>query len=83
MTLGLGDEADAVMYLAAHFMTLAQITSASGGRLITAERIGQISVNYAAEAASKAAGVDPLASTRYGLIFRDILAGQGFGIMIV
>jgi hypothetical protein len=76
-------ESDAIMYLAAHFIATAQMTSESGGRLITAERIGQISVNYAAAVASKAAGVDPLSSTSYGLIFSNILAGQGFGIMIV
>jgi hypothetical protein len=77
-------EADATMYLAAHFMALAQATASSGGRLVTSETIGRISVSYASvSAASKTSGVDPLASTGYGLIFSNMLARQGFGIAIV
>jgi hypothetical protein len=78
-------EDDAIMYLAAHFIATAQMTSESGGRLVTAERIGQISVNYASAMAveGKTGGVDPLSTTSYGLIFGNMLAGQGFGILIV
>ena len=36
-------EADAIMYLAAHFMAIAQVTASTGGRLVTSETIGRIS----------------------------------------
>lgn len=77
-------ESDAIMYLAAHFMALAQMTAQSGGRLVSSERIGQIQVTYAAAAAvSVSTGGNPLGSTSYGRIFQDILSGLGLGIMIV
>ena len=75
-------EADATMYLAAHFMAIAQVTASTGGRLVTSETIGRISVSYAS-ASGGSSGVGPLASTGYGLTFNRMLTAQGYGIAIV
>lgn len=79
------DIAEATFYLAGHFLTAAQATSESGGRLVTSERIGQISVTYAAAATvSATSGSYPsLSTSSYGLMFITLLQRNSPGIAIV
>lgn len=71
----------ASMYLAAHFLSMAAITSDASGRLITSESIGRISVSYAAGVGSGGSGT--LAQTNYGTVFNTMLTAQGFGIAVI
>jgi Protein of unknown function (DUF4054) len=76
-------QANATMYLAAHFMASAHATADTDGRVVSSETIGRMSISYAVGSASGGGGDGVLAMTRYGLVFKSLLAGQGFGIAIV
>jgi hypothetical protein len=76
-------QANAIMYLAAHFMASAHATADTDGRVVSSETIGRMSISYAVGSVSGTAGDGALAMTRYGLVFKSLLAGQGFGIAIV
>ena len=73
------------MYLAAHFMVLAQApTDAGVGRVVTSESIGRISISYATKSgAGVPSASGQLGSTTYGLVFNNMLTAQGFGIAII
>jgi hypothetical protein len=75
-------QAGAIAYLTAHFLASAQATASTSGRLVTSETIGRISLSYASAAAG-GAGIDPLSTTGYGLIFGNMLNAQGYGIAVV
>jgi hypothetical protein len=80
------DAQAATFYLAAHFLTVAQASSSSGGdgRLITSESIGQISVSYAAAASSSSSTSYPsLSNSSYGLMFLAVMRRNSAGIEVV
>lgn len=76
-------EADAVMYLAGHFMATAHATADTDGRVVSSETIGRMSISYAVSSAGGVGGDGSLGMTRYGLVFGNMLAAQGFGIAVV
>lgn len=78
-----GSQTAGQMYLAAHFMVLGQSSTDTGvGRVVTSESIGRISVSYATDSSATSTG-GLLGSTSYGLVFRNMLTAQGFGIAVV
>lgn len=81
-TWNVQDVAAATFYLAGHFVTAAQASSGSGGRLVSSERIGQISVNYAASTPSS--DLHPsLSSSNYGLMFLALMRRNSPAILVV
>lgn len=72
----------ATMFLAAHFLSVSSQGAEAGGQLITSERIGQISVSYAAAAATGQGG-SMLTNTVYGRQFYYLLRINSGGIAIV
>lgn len=80
------DMVAATFYLGAHFVSVAQTMASTGGQLVTSERIGQISVSYAAlssPASSKTGGYPSLSATPYGLMFLSLMRRNSAGIAIV
>jgi len=71
------------IYLAAHFMSIAASTSDTSGQIVTSESIGRISISYATSSAAGGSNGGGLGSTGYGLVFRNMLTAQGFGIAVV
>jgi Protein of unknown function (DUF4054) len=79
-----GDIAFATFALAAHFVSVGETVAATGGQTVTSERIGQISVSYAATAAGAiTSGYPSLSTTPYGLLFLSLLRRNSPGIAIV
>lgn len=72
----------ATMFLAAHLLSIAQQGSATGGQMITSERIGQISVSYAASGGAVGAGESMLTNTIYGRQFYYYLMINSGGVAI-
>jgi len=74
----------ATMFLAAHLLAVAQQGSTTGGQVITSERIGQISVSYAASASAGGAGAGEsmLTNTIYGRQFYYLLMINSGGVAI-
>jgi hypothetical protein len=71
------------MYLAGHFLAVSQ-SGAVGGQMITAERVGEISVNYAvAGTASTGDAETMLTNTVYGRQFYHLLRINSGGVEIV
>jgi hypothetical protein len=88
--LFIGDDWDpvdaqaATFYLAAHFIAQGQAAAGGAGRLVTSERIGQISVQYAAASSSSSGSAYPsLANSSYGLMFLAVMRRNSPGIAIV
>jgi uncharacterized protein DUF4054 len=80
------DVTTATFFLAAHFVSVGQSISSTGGQMVTSERIGQISVSYAALSSSssaKSGGYPSLSSTPYGLLFLSLMRRNSPGIAIV
>jgi hypothetical protein len=75
-------QANAIMYLAAHFMASAHATADTDGRVVSSETIGRMSISYAVGSAT-GTSASALGMSRYGLVFSSLLAAQGFGIAIV
>lgn len=75
-------QADAVMYLAAHFLSTAHATADTDGRVVSSETIGRMSISYAVSTAT-GGNASTLGMTRYGLVFSTMLSAQGFGIAVV
>jgi hypothetical protein len=74
----------ATFYLAAHFLTTAQATSGTEGRLVTSEHIGQISVSYASAVGSGSSTSYPsLSNSSYGLMFLALMRRNSPGIAVV
>lgn len=73
------------MYLAAHFLSMAQAASGGDttGQVVTSESIGRIHVSYAASQAAAAGAGGSLGQTTYGIVFGNMLTAQGYGIAIV
>lgn len=77
------DIAFATFALAAHFVSVGETVAATGGQTVTSERIGQISVSYAATAAGTTTGGYPsLSTTPYGLLFLNLMQRNSAGIAI-
>jgi hypothetical protein len=74
-------QAGATMYLAAHFLASAHATADTDGRVVSSETIGRMSISYATGTATGDNAM--LSSTRYGLVFNNLLTAQGYGIAIV
>jgi hypothetical protein len=76
-------EIPATMFLAAHLLSVSQQGGTTGGQVITSERIGQISVSYAAaSAAGGAQATSMLLNTIYGRQFYYYLMINGAGVAI-
>ena len=79
-------EADVVggtFYLAAHFLYVAETTSGTGGQVVSSERIGQISISYAATGTSGASADYPgLSGSVYGQMFLALMRRNSAGIAI-
>lgn len=78
----------ATMYLAAHYLSLAESeTSSSGGTAlgkITSVTVPGISVRYSKESSdSSSKTTSSLDDTPYGVVFANMLTAQGCGIAIV
>ena len=88
-----GDQANAVMYLAAHMMFVLGFTSASGAPpggaggigAVQSESIGDASVSYATNAFLKGGGAldDDLRSTVWGRMYLRLLRLNGRGVDII
>jgi hypothetical protein len=78
------DAQAATFYLAAHFISQAQASAGEGGRLVTSEHIGPISVQYAAPASSSGGSAYPsLSNSSYGLMFLALMRRNSPGIAVV
>jgi hypothetical protein len=78
------DAQAATFYLAAHFISQGQASAGGSGRLVTSERIGQISVQYAAAStASGGSSYPSLANSSYGLMFLAVMRRNSPGIAVV
>src|SRR5262249_53270122 len=74
----------ATFYLAGHFVSASQMNAESGGRTVTSESIGQISVSYAAgeSAGGKGSSYPSLSTTSFGLMFLALQGRNSGGIAI-
>jgi hypothetical protein len=88
--LFIGDDWDpvdaqaATFYLAAHFIAQGQAAAGGTGRVVTSERIGQISVQYAAASSTSGGSAYPsLTNSSYGLMFLAVMRRNSPGIAVV
>jgi len=70
----------AISYLAAHYLAVASSSADVGGRAITSESIGQISVSYAV---GQAGSTTELKSTTYGERFLSLMRRNHPAVAII
>ncbi len=78
-----GDQILALMYMAAHLLSIESVAADSDGRVVTSEHLGPMGETYASSGGSSAASTEWLMKTSYGERFLEYRRRSRPAVMVV